>query len=86
MQLIDRRVPHFSPHLREVGFHKCIPNGMLTEEVARVGRTLLSAAFDFAFDCVARAPPPAKGFVSGHDFSRAIQIEHAFTGWLKAIP
>ncbi len=30
--------------------------------------------------------PPAKAFVSGHDFSRAIQIEHAFTGWLKSSP
>jgi hypothetical protein len=42
---------------------QCIPNGMLTEGVARVGRTLQSAAFDVAR--VARAPSPAKGFDLG---------------------
>jgi hypothetical protein len=54
--------------------------------VVGVGTNAPTTAVDFAFARVARASPPAKGFVSGHDFSRAVQIEHAFTGWLKAIP
>jgi len=60
------------------------PDGMLTEDFAHVGRTLLSAAFDFG--CGA-APSPAKVLTwVAHLFSAAISLQDAFTGWLKAIP